>query len=256
MRLSEAQAQFAAALDAPLSDAAARRFAQCIKTRGGISNLQRLQIYRDGTKAARMNALKAIYPICLAIVGERCFKGLARDFIVETPSRWPDLNRYGEDFARFLQPVSAWPAFTGLEYLPDLARLEWLWHGLYYAGDDPDFDAQAFARDAADDADGIAFQVSASLRLYESPWPVAEVWERHRERRDLQELRIGKGDRLVLWRHVLDCRMQRVDADLFRLMRAVSDGGRLGEMGRAGVAVDRLGEALSQGWIVGHRRSG
>ena len=73
------------------------------------------------------------------------------------------------------------PGFEGLDYLPDLARLEWLWHGLYYAEDDPAFDArlfaQDFARNAAEDAESIVERATEVLQEafpdgYEAPTAV------------------------------------------------------------------------------------
>ena len=256
MRLAETQSLFASVLDAAKPGLADARFEALLHQGGARSAAQRIGTYRNNVKAARTNALKAIYPVCLAVLGEHCFKAIARDYVYAHPASGPDLNGYGEDFAEPLERVLTLPGFEGLDYLPDLARLEWLWHGLYYAEDDPAFDArlfaQDFARNAAEDAESIRFRVSASLRLLQSPWPITELWRRHRERRDLSGIDAGDGDRLVLWRQDLDCRLIRVDEAFFRLASAVSQGQSLGAMTTSGLCVDRLGEALAQGWIVGH----
>ena len=254
MKLSETQSLFASALDAPDPNPAEERFAALLDGERP-SAAWRIHVYRNGVKAARISALKEIYPVCLTVLGERCFKAVARDYVYAHPSLQPDLNLYGEDFAGQLGQALTLPGFEGLDYLPDLARLEWLWHGLYYADDDPVFDAQAFARDAAEDAESIRFQVSASLRLLSSPWPVAELWRRHRERRDWHGIEAGKGDRLAFWRRDLDRRLTCVDEAFFRLLSAVSQGRRLGVMAASGLCVDRLGEAMAQGWIVGYERT-
>lgn len=252
MDLAEIQSLFAASLDAPHPPPAEARFTALLERGGGRSAARRVGVYRDGSGAARMNALEAIYPVCRAVVGERCFRALARDHVYAVPSRRSDLNHYGEQFPERLAHALALPDFVGLEYLPDLARLEWHWHGLYYAPDDPVFDAQAFARDAARDADTIRFRVSASLRLLASPWPVADLWKKHRAQDVSGPLEIGEGDRLALWRQGLDCRLEPVDADLFALLQAMAQGRCLGAMGASGLCVERLGEALAQGWIVAH----
>ena len=79
--------------------------------------------------AARIEALRRVFPVCLAILGERSFSGLAREYVRDNPSRCPDLNSYGEGFANFLAiHIPCIEILAAFRYLPDLARLEWHWH--------------------------------------------------------------------------------------------------------------------------------
>ena len=95
----------------------------------------RLRPYRETTLGALADALAAIHPVCVRLVGEDAFRQLARRCARERPSRSPDLNDYGElaDFIEGFAPARALP------YLADVARLEWALHRARHAapGDGP-----------------------------------------------------------------------------------------------------------------------
>lgn len=236
--------------------AALTAFAPDLVEDGRLTAEARVAIYRNNTEAARINALKQIYPVCLAILGERCFRGLARDHIYAYPSYNPDLNHYGQDFpqtlSRFLDGLdrSRRTDFDGMAYLPDLARLEWLWHGLHYCADDPVFNAQAFASDAAANPDNIRLIPSHALCLFESPWPIYALWRAHRECGDAPTA-AGNGDRLALWRAGFKPHAEQLDNVMFELLSALLAGATLAALSNAGQGT-RLGECITRGWIVGH----
>jgi hypothetical protein len=86
---------------------------------------QRLAIHRDNVLCALADALAAVHPVCVRLVGEEFFAALARRFAREVPSRSPDLGDYGAELGDFLAGFE--PA-RQLPYLPDVARLEWRLH--------------------------------------------------------------------------------------------------------------------------------
>ena len=104
---------------------------------GKLSAMRRLEIYRHNVYTNLRGALKDIYPVILAIVGEAFFHHAADQFVAAHPSRSGDLNQFGGEWAAFL---GSYAHAAELAYLPDVARLEWAWHRAFHAGDATRFD--------------------------------------------------------------------------------------------------------------------
>ena len=82
----------------------------------------RLDIYRNTFVTGVTKALRLSYPAIHRLVGNDFFEGAAGVFIARHPPCAAYLDEYGADFPQFLrgfQPAAA------LEYLADVARLEW-----------------------------------------------------------------------------------------------------------------------------------
>lgn len=255
--LAAMQRRFVANLDVEDDAAARSALIPDLVDRGRLPVDAQVAIYRNNSKTARINVLKQVYPVCLAILGERCFRALARDHVYAHPSLKPDLNHYGDDFPQTLRRFLAGldeakqSDFDGMQYLPDLACFECLWHGLHFCADDPCFCAQAFARDAATNPGGIRLIPSHALRLFQSPWPIHALWSAHRGGGSVPTAP-SESDRLVLWRAGFEPRVERVDRAMFELLAAVLAGATVETLGNADSG-SRLGECLIRGWIVGHR---
>jgi hypothetical protein len=174
---------------------------------------------------------------------------LAREFAWRHRSRGPDLNGYGEALPEFLgMALDRRPALAALVYLPDLARLEWLWHRVHFSADDAAFDFVAFAAASERHAERIRFQLSHSLGLLSSPYPVLEIWQRHREGSETRSVAaLSAPQHLCIWRRELEPRVAAIDADCLRLLQQCGAGRGLAELDEA----ERLPELIAQGWICG-----
>jgi len=98
---------------------------------------QGMAIYRNNVFGGLTKTLEITYPVTLQLVGEDFFKRAATEFVYQNPSTSGDLHRFGGNFAEFL---SCFPAAAELTYLPDIARLEWLCHEVFYEADHGIFD--------------------------------------------------------------------------------------------------------------------
>jgi uncharacterized protein (UPF0276 family) len=140
----------------------------------------RLGIYRGNLRSAWRRALASSYPVLRKLLREESFDGLARAYGVSHPADDPDLNRFGDGLAAFLE---AGGLEDGRAWLPDLARLEWLAHTSWYAPDAADaLDGSPLAVLAT--LDPQQFEASRavlhpSLRLFGSDWAVAALWHAH-----------------------------------------------------------------------------
>jgi hypothetical protein len=266
--LAETQQRLAAAIDDP---AAAARLTPCISAgpagsqERSLSARERLTIYRESSRRARERTLEAIYAVCRQILGPRCFARLAADYIDAFASRQGNLNRYGAAFAYHLARVqSHQPALATLAYLPDLARLEWHWHAIYYAADEPPLDAAALAQLARpEQAARVRLRLSSALRRLASAYPIAAIWLRHREGAGIAHIAAGDGDRLVIHRRDGRPQVTPVTPAVFGLLAALGRPSTqaatlrstwsptLGALAAAGYDLTPLPDCIAAGWISG-----
>ena len=141
---------------------------------GKLSVTRRLEIYRHNVYANLRGALKDIYPVILAIVGEAFFHCAADQFVQAHPSRSGDLNQFGGEWAAFL---GTYLHAADIPYLPDVARLEWAWHLAFHAGDAPPFDLARLAALPAEEHGSLCFTLHPTVQLLKSNFPVMRIWE-------------------------------------------------------------------------------
>jgi uncharacterized protein (UPF0276 family) len=138
-----------------------------------------LGIYRGNLASAWRRALASSYPVLRRLLADERFDGIARAYGRAHPARDPDLNRFGAGLAAFLEafPVES---DSRQEWLPDLARLEWLVHESWYAPDAADAKAlAALASLSPQQFEASRAVLHPSLRLLASNWAVAACWLGH-----------------------------------------------------------------------------
>jgi hypothetical protein len=136
-------------------------------------------IYRGHALANLHDALAATYPAVSRLVGEAFFAEAALRFARAHPSRGGDLDEYGEAFAAFLE---SYPHARALDYLPDVARLEWACHESGRAGAAGPLEAIALARVPPRLHEGLRFDVHPAARVVRSRHPVVSIWRaNHRD---------------------------------------------------------------------------
>lgn len=168
--LAALQQDFAQALVDPLAGGA-----MLAQLRGDDT---RLAIYRGNLRAHARRALANSYPVIEQLVGEDFFGGLAQAYVQAYPSRDPDLNRYGAQFATFLAGFA--PA-AELPWLADMARLEWAVHLAWRAPDAPVLDIAALAGLEPDRLAAARLVLHPACAVFESRWAVSRLWLAHQE---------------------------------------------------------------------------
>ncbi len=175
MSLRQHVSEFTSTLISPAQDNE-NRFVEKIKESSKISPQLAIDIYRNNTRGARINALMAVYPACKNILGNDIFQSIAKEYVSADVIGSSDLNHYGETFNQHLGLIlNAGRLPAEYHYLPDLARLEFLLHTAYYADDDPVFDFELFEF-RVENRQPIYLQASASLGLLAFQNPIHEIW--------------------------------------------------------------------------------
>ena len=88
----------------------------------GIPAAVRLEVYRNNLRETARKTLAASYPVVARLVGQTCFRNLARAYVSRFPSRCGDLATFGREFPRLLESFYARGSFA---YIAGVAALEW-----------------------------------------------------------------------------------------------------------------------------------
>jgi hypothetical protein len=139
----------------------------------------RITIYRNSILGGITDALAAIYSVCVKLVGDEFFTHMVSGYLKQYPSGSPDLGNYGEFLPEYIEGFK--PA-KELAYLPDVARLEWLWHKAFNAPElkyltDKPSEISELAHIPEEKQGLIQFCVDPSASLMNSDYPVHRIWE-------------------------------------------------------------------------------
>jgi hypothetical protein len=143
-----------------------------------LSAEQRLAIYRNNTQLGLTETLRDGYPVVNKLVGTDFFKHLAHSYVRQHPPKAGCLLYYGGNFADF---ISDFPAAAGLPYLPDVARLEWLWHEAFHEADASALDMAKLATVAPDAYSKLGFTLHPNARFLAASFPILKIWQANQE---------------------------------------------------------------------------
>jgi len=155
----------------------ASRYAHYLRRRG-VRNEQRYQIYRNNLLVTLTAALEAVFPVIRRLVGADCFRNVALAYIRNESSRSGDIHDYGHRFAAFLETL---PALDGYAYLPDVARLEWIYHSLFHSALLPALQPASLQQVPATRHADLCLDLQPASRLFASPFPVLRIWQVNQE---------------------------------------------------------------------------
>lgn len=140
-------------------------------------NHQRMFRYRGNLRGNWGAALENAYPTIKQLVGEEFFTGLVHEYGLRYPSHDANLNTFGVHFAEFLsqfEHVAQYP------YFPDMARLEWALHTVYYEPEVGAVSGQDIAAITPEALDASYFSINPTCRLLHTQFAVDGIWEAHR----------------------------------------------------------------------------
>ncbi len=234
-------------------------FYECIKPTVNMSGEKLVNVYKDSILGGLIEALSSIYPVCVKLVGEMFFNHMIADYLNRYPSDSPDLGDYGAEFSGYIADFE--PA-KELEYLADVAKLEWSWHRAFNAPDSIGTDISSLADLASvaeADQGSIHFVTTPSAILVRSIFPIHQVWQVN------QEDYVGDGIVnlddgavcLVVWRNAtFGMRIDVLSEQEYTFLEAVIEGKSFSEIATLPCASDLsgiLGRCMQTGLIAGFR---
>ena len=140
---------------------------------GSLQPEARIDIYRANVLGNFRRALAASYPVVKRLVGAAFFNAASDNFVRGHPSTRGDINRYGADFAQFLD---TYPPAHDLKYLPDVARLEWAIDQANIARDAASLDLAALSAVPAELHGELLFSLHPSAQFIVSTFPILHIW--------------------------------------------------------------------------------
>lgn len=202
----------------------------------GVPAEARLAIYRHHVFATLTSVLRSVYPVVCRLVDERFFDYAADTFIRRYPPAGPCLVEYGAQFPAFLVEF---PACRHLEYLGDIARLEWAIHVAHHT-----VEAVSLAPTTLADLDpervaDITLRFDPSVTLIESPRPIDAIWRAHQTEIEVETVDLAAGGASVLvYRCDDDVRVRSLTRAAHAFHRGLVDGQRLAEAAASAAAQD------------------
>ena len=262
--LRDLQAGFAAALrvDAPAAaaadnDAAQRAFVPAI-VGGTFEPRERLQVYRNNSRAMFDGALERTYPVLLRRVGEDYFHQLAHGYRARHPSRSGDLHWVGRHFPEFLAEHLEG---GGYEWLAQLATLEWACECALVAAGEPAVGVEVLAGLGAGALASTCLSLQPSLHCISASVPVLDVWQANQPGGDGRPVDLARGGQCVL----VSCgdaglELREVGAGTLEFVRQLQAGAPLAAaLGHSGLPDHAFAGALAllfeAGLVTGARPS-
>jgi hypothetical protein len=186
----------------------------------------RADIYRRHVLANLSGALAAAYPVVQRLVGDAFLREAARRYAIAVPSASGDLDEYGAGFGAFLARYSH---AAGLEYLADVARLEWALHESRHAADSGAMHFAALGRIAPRRQGGIRLRLHPAVRLVASAHPVLAIWEANQPDRDGTPARDAGPERVLVRRADSASVPEALSQEDWNLLSAFARGATLDE---------------------------
>ena len=164
---------------------------------GVFTPSERLDVYRNTFFSTLTNALRISFPAVYRLVGDEFSEAAAQCFIEVEPPRSAYLNSYGGGFADFL---AQFPAVSGLHYLPDVARLEWVVNAALHADDTAPLDPESLAQIASVLPEHVAFVAHPSVKTLRLDYPARAIWQAVLDEDDnaLSAIDLRRGPELLL----------------------------------------------------------
>jgi hypothetical protein len=201
----------------------------------GFAPEARMAIYRNNTLSTLSAALKATFPVVCRLVDDRFFDYAASTFIRENLPTSPCLTEYGGDFPGFLASFA--PA-ANLDYLPDVARLEWAINRVLHA---PSCDAAlpiAALTSVEGDPAHIRLSLDPASKYVVSRYPVDHIWRSNLPGNEPAELVLeGRGVHLEI-RRMEGIQIVGLTPAVFAFRSQIAEGSTLATAASKALAVD------------------
>lgn len=183
---------------------------------------KRLAIYKNNMYFSLIEALCKMYPVVMRLVGENYFKKISRQFVQENPPLNPDISQYGESFPIF---IAAHRGCQDLNYLPDVARLEWLCQRAFNAGDDAVLRPESLAEIDQEKLLNLKFKLHASACILFSEYPVDVIWHENLQVKvDEIKLNCGQMSHLLIYRKDYSVQVVNLKPKIYQLLRCFKEG--------------------------------
>jgi len=181
-----------------------------------------LDVYRNGFLRSCTEVLRASYPSVAQLVGDACFKTLARRHVDAHPPRGASLAEYGESFA---DVIEATHDLHGLAYLGCIARLDRAWTEVYFAADDEGAEPDAVAALSEDAITRQGAELAPRVRLLALEFSALDAWTRLRKGVLRTQASIARAPQNALvWRRGAEIAYRALDVEEHAFIAGIAAG--------------------------------
>ncbi len=190
-----------------------------------FKSTDRFGVYRSNARYLHVSVLISVFPVCEKILGNENFKQIAKKYFNDNPSCSPDLNEYGEYFPSYLYGLIMQRAeLEEYKYLVDLAQLEWNRQKAYFCDDAVDLDMTVFQQSCERMGGEIVFSLQPGISILETQFPIVALWEMYQSGSIEKEVKfIQQSEYLCVYRKEFQVQHEKIDADIFNLMKAIQN---------------------------------
>jgi Putative DNA-binding domain len=199
----------------------------------GLEPEARLSIYRNNTLVTLTAALSATFPVVCRLVDHRFFAYAAHAFIQHTLPTSPCLVEYGGDFPAFL---ANFPPAAGLDYLPDVARLEWAINRVLHTYPEAPIPLTSLL-DVQGDPALIRMRMDPATRFVASPYPVDHIWQAHQPGVEPMDVALGRPGVHLEIRRADGLHITPLPPALWTFRSLIGEGATLGAAAEAATAL-------------------
>ena len=173
--------------------------------------------------------LAARFPVVRRLAGEESFLGATCGYVLTQPPRSASLLRYGEAFPIFLRSIGD---CASIEYLADIAALEWARHTARYAAPAATSPLEMPQRSCAQ-LRAVRVVLHPSVSLIDSRFPIVTIWEANRSS---GEAVIGcwKPEQALVARPFRFVEVRRLPPGGYAFLQALRAGAMIGDAAEAG----------------------
>jgi hypothetical protein len=209
-----------------------------LNPQGGVSGLDRLEVYAQGYIARIHEALTESYQAVGQVLGHEMFVKLAEDYANHYPSEDYNLSLAGRHLSSFLK---VYDAVRELPFLPDLARLEWEITEAFHAFEHSAESLEMLGSLTEADWEKIKIEFQPHVHILKSDWPVWDIWQVRKE--PVEKIKIdliGRSQQILIYRKDWRVKCESVSMSQFLLLEGLLQSKTLGE------AAERLLENESE----------
>jgi hypothetical protein len=221
----------------------------------GFGPESRLSIYRNNMLVTLTTALKATFPVVCRLVDDRFFENAANAFIQHHLPSSPCLVEYGDDFPNFL---ASFPPAASVDYLPDVARLEWAISRVLHAPDPEAPIPLASLVTVRGDPAQIRLSMTAACRYVASPHPIDRIWQFNQPGMDPAEIPLDRRGAHLEVRRAGGLQLTGLPPAVWTFRTRIADGAALGPAAAEALAIASdfdlaraLGALFEAGLVVG-----
>jgi hypothetical protein len=130
-------------------------------------------VYRNSVAKARLDALEALYPTVVRLVGREWFRAAGAEFAAAAPPLNPVLDSFAEGFPDWL---AVFPPARDLAYLAPVARIDRAWMRAHTAADAPVLSSGMVAAMPPARLFSSKVWLHPSTALFWFDWSVPSIW--------------------------------------------------------------------------------